>query len=130
MQDKTTRRDFLKTVTIAAGALSMFPGCVTTAPRKISANSKLNHACIGVGGMMGGNDLGNFKSHSKAQIVAICDVDSKHLEKAAVTLPDARRYTDWREMLAKEGDRMSGVMAGIVTSTLLRFIMPGLKRLA
>lgn len=97
----------------AAGAVSMFSGCATPAMRRVSPNGKINHACIGVGGMMGGGDLGNFKSHPKTQIVAICDVDKNHLAKAAEILPDARKYTDWREMLAKEGDKIDSVNATV-----------------
>ena len=42
--------------------------------------TKLRHACIGVGGMMGYNDLQNFVSHPDVEIVAICDVDSNFLK--------------------------------------------------
>ncbi len=73
-----------------------------------SPNAKLNHACIGVGGM-GEGDLGNFKSHARTAIVAICDVDKDRLAKAAAGLPGVRTYTDWRELLAKEGDRVDSV---------------------
>lgn len=58
---------------------------------------------------MGFNDLQNFKSHGKTKIVAICDVDSNHLARAAKELPDARTYSDWREMLEKEGDKIDSV---------------------
>lgn len=102
------RRQFLA-LSAAAGALSLSPGCVTTGPVRTAANSRLNHACIGVGGMMGGGDLSSFKSHDKAQIVAICDVDRNHLEHAARIVPDARKYTDWRELLAAEGDKIDSV---------------------
>jgi len=74
-----------------------------------SPNSKLNHACIGVGGMMGMNDLQNFRKHPNVQIVAICDVDSDILKKASEVVPDARTYTDWRELLIKEGDKIDSV---------------------
>lgn len=58
---------------------------------------------------MGFNDLQNFKAHPKTTIVAICDVDSNHLDRAAKELPDARKYTDWREMLEREGDKIDSV---------------------
>jgi predicted dehydrogenase len=110
---RMNRKHFLQ-LTAAAGAWSLFPGCATARrPRRISPNEKLNHACIGVAGMMGGNDLKNFQSHPRCQVVAICDVDRTHLEKAAAILPDARRYTDWREMLAQEGDRIDSVNATV-----------------
>ncbi len=72
-------------------------------------NSKLQHACIGVGGMMGEGDLQNFKQHAKLEIVALCDVDAGNLEKAAKLVPGARTYADWRELLTKEGDRLDSV---------------------
>ena len=105
------RREFLA----ASGAASagFLAGCATApAPRRIAAGEKISHACIGVGGM-GHNDLQNFKSHPRSQIVAICDVDKTLLEKAAALVPDARRYTDWREMLDKEGDRIDSLNASV-----------------
>ena len=64
-------------------------------------NDKLRHACIGVGGM-GFNDLRNFLSHKRVEVVALCDVDANNLAKAAQLAPNAHKYTDWREMLEKE----------------------------
>jgi predicted dehydrogenase len=105
------RRDFL--TASALGAAGFYSGCATARPRTVSPNEKLNHACIGVGGMMGSTDLGNFKSHPRTQIVAICDVDKSNLAKAATVVPDARQYTDWREMLSKEGDKIDSVSATV-----------------
>lgn len=101
------RRQFVTlTAAAAAGALS---GCATPRPRRVSPNAMLNHACIGVAGMMGGGDLANFTSHPRLRIAAICDVDARHLAQAASIVPDARRYSDWRELLATEGDRIDSV---------------------
>ncbi|MDO8541728.1 MAG: Gfo/Idh/MocA family oxidoreductase [Opitutaceae bacterium] len=108
MKHKMNRRHFLA-LSAAAGVWGVLPGCLTTRRRRVSPSGKINHACIGVGGMMGGGDLGSFKSHPKVQIVAICDVDKNHLEKAALVAPDARKYTDWREMFAREGDKIDSV---------------------
>jgi predicted dehydrogenase len=80
--------------------------------RAISPNGKLNHACIGVGGM-GWNDLQNFLQHKRVQVVALCDVDSNTLEKAAKAAPGARTYSDWRELLAKEGDKIDSVNVAV-----------------
>jgi predicted dehydrogenase len=87
-------------------------GCATRGARRIAANEKICHACIGVGGM-GYNDLTNFHSHGRSEIVAICDVDKNHLDKAAALVPNARRYTDWRELLANEGGRVDSVNASV-----------------
>lgn len=109
MKNALSRRDFLAMT--AAGGASLLAGCTTTAPivRKLGPNAKLNHACIGVGGMMGGNDFDSFKSHPSLEIVAFCDVDSNFRAKAAAKVPGARQYTDWREMLAKESDKIDSV---------------------
>ncbi|MEI6647506.1 MAG: Gfo/Idh/MocA family oxidoreductase [bacterium] len=103
------RRTFLAS-TSAATAAGFFSGCTTTVPpRRISVNGKVNHACIGVGGMMGFNDFSNFKSHTRTQIVALCDVDKQQLDRATALVPDAHCYTDWREMLIKEGNKIDSV---------------------
>lgn len=112
MSSSISRRDFL--AVSALGGAGLVSGCATTAARRaVSPNGKLNHACIGVGGMMGGSDLNAFKSHARLEIVAICDVDKNHLAAAAKIVPGARQYTDWRELLANEGDRIDSVNATV-----------------
>jgi predicted dehydrogenase len=100
------RRAFLATSALATAGF--FSGCATARPRRVSPNSKLCHACIGVGGM-GAADISNFKTHARTQIVALCDVDKDNLAKAAKEFPGARTYADWRELLAKEGDKIDSV---------------------
>lgn len=97
----TTRRTFLR---IASGAALAAPA----ATRAANLNGKGQHACIGVGGM-GWNDFNQFKSHGKTEVVAICDVDSQRLARASKEVPDARTYTDWRELLAAEGNKIDSV---------------------
>ena len=58
---------------------------------------------------MGGADLNCLLTTGKVDIVAICDVDENNLNKVAVTLPNARKYKDWRELLAKEADKIDSV---------------------
>lgn len=58
---------------------------------------------------MGWSDLQKFKEDPNVQIVAICDVDAINLKKASATLPGTRTYTDWRELLKKEGDKIDSV---------------------
>jgi predicted dehydrogenase len=52
-------------------------------------------------------------SHPKVRIAALCDVDRNRLRAAGARAGDARLYTDWREMLAKEGDRIDSVNVAI-----------------
>jgi predicted dehydrogenase len=96
-----SRRNFLKkTATAVIAAPFIIESC--------ALKGKLNHACIGVGGM-GWGDLQNFKKHPNVQIVALCDVDAENLKKASEAVPDARIYTDWRKLLEKEGNNIDSV---------------------
>jgi predicted dehydrogenase len=58
---------------------------------------------------MGWNDLQNFLQHPRVEIVALCDVDENHLEKAAQAVPNARLYRDWRELLEQERGRVDSL---------------------
>ena len=101
------RRTFL--TTSAFGAAAVLTGYAQAPKRRtIGPNEKINHACIGVGGM-GHHDLKNYLSYQKGQVVAICDVDMNSLNNAAKDAPDARKYQDWRELLDKEGDKIDSV---------------------
>jgi predicted dehydrogenase len=61
---------------------------------------KLRIAGIGVGGMGGGN-LTNMAAE---EIVALCDVDHAYAGNTFAQFPAAKRYNDYREMFAKQGD--------------------------
>jgi predicted dehydrogenase len=100
---KATRRQFLKSLAPVSGVLAA-PNLL----RAADLNSRLQHACIGVGGM-GFNDFLNFKQHPRTDVVAICDVDEGNLQRVLKEVPNARTYRDWREMLAKEGDRIDSL---------------------
>ena len=104
-QKWVSRRRFLDSITTAALAV---PFLGTSAVSFVSPKNKLKHACIGVGGM-GWHDLQNFKQHPEVEIVALCDVDANNLKKAAELLPDARTYSDWRELLKQEQDIIDSV---------------------
>ena len=101
-----SRRMFLGSVAAAAIGPLILP------QRAIAANSRLQHAAIGVGGQ-GGHDLGSIFSSDKVDVVALCDIDATTLERAAQTYPKARLYRDWREMYEKEGKNIDSVSVGI-----------------
>ena len=104
-----SRRRFLQTTALAGLAA---PFVLPSGLRAAAPNGKLNHACIGVGGM-GWNDLNTFLKHPRLQVVALCDVDSNNLDKAAKAVPGARCYSDWRELLETEGDKIDSVNAAV-----------------
>jgi len=99
-----TRRSFLRQSAAIAGIGTFLPGLSLGN----SANSRLQHASIGVGGM-GWSDLNSILNGGTTDIVAICDVDANNLAKAAQKLPNARKYRDWRELLEKEADKIDSV---------------------
>lgn len=99
-----SRRRFLQWSALAGAAPLLLPSGLLSA----SPNSKLCHACIGVGGM-GVGDMDQMMRHPKVQVVALCDVDANHLAAATKKAPGARQYRDWRELLAQEGDKVDSV---------------------
>ncbi len=101
----SSRRRFLQLAAVTAVSAPFILKCKS---EKKTPGSRLNHACIGVGGM-GWGDLHKFLEDPNVQIVAICDVDAEYLKKASEAVPGARTYSDWRELLAKECDKIDSV---------------------
>src|SRR6185436_5904289 len=111
----TSRRRFLRTTAAMATVTILPSGLLRAAP-----NSKPDIAAVGVGGK-GWSDITETSKDDAANVVAFCDVDNSGTPRegkgrnrggfggAAEKWPDAKRYTDWREMLDKEGKRLNGV---------------------
>ena len=83
------RRTFLKT------GLAAMAGCHPLLSQSQASARKLRIAGIGVGGM-GFNNLTNLASED---IVALCDVDQRHADRAFKKFPNAKRWNNFREML-------------------------------
>ncbi|MCB1063731.1 MAG: Gfo/Idh/MocA family oxidoreductase [Verrucomicrobiae bacterium] len=103
------RRHFLKRgVAASTAGLLGFPAILKSA----SPNSKLQVACIGVGGM-GGNTMKSVASHAKVAITGLCDVEKSTLGIAARNFPDAVAVADWRELLNTHADKFDAITIGI-----------------
>lgn len=63
-------------------------------------SEKLNVAGVGIGGM-GSGDIRNVQTEN---VVALCDVDRRALERNAKDFPKAQLYADFRVMLDKQKD--------------------------
>jgi predicted dehydrogenase len=87
------RREFIRQGALASAGLYL-TGC-QTAPRKLSANDKLNLGVVGVANR-GGEDLNEVASEN---IVALCDVDDKYLAAAKNRFQAAKTYNDFRRLL-------------------------------
>jgi len=103
------RRDFIKTVSSVA-AVAGFPTIVSGSALglngSVAPSNRIVMGCIGVGGQ-GTFNMKAFLSETDAQVVAVCDVDKDHLEKARLAVneryanQDCKAYTDFGEVLAR-----------------------------
>ena len=101
------RRDFLKG-TLAASAIGVAPFNILKAGP--SPNSKLNIACIGVGGQGSGNASYLTRSNN---VIALCDVDhawhKQHIKKHT-SLHNVKLWTDYRVMFDRIGKQIDAVL--------------------
>lgn len=102
MSNRSTRRSFLGQS--AALSTAFWVGGQPLAKASLSALQSLSGACIGVGGK-GGSDCSHIAEQG-VSIVGLCDVDEGTLTKKGREFPDAEKFTDFREMLDKLGDRI------------------------
>ncbi len=91
---RTSRRSFLKSLAVTSGGL-VLPNVWLRAD-ETPAGRKLGIAAIGCGGK-GASDLDSAAKGN--EVVALCDVDSNTLAKAAAKYPNAKTFTDFRKML-------------------------------
>src|SRR5580658_2682847 len=108
MENKTvSRREFIKTASIASVATLAFPYVMRGQQGK-SPNDKLNIACCGVGGR--GADA--VKGLMRENLVAFCDVDDAKAAAAYALHPEMtseRRFRDYRRMPDKLGSQIDAV---------------------
>ena len=69
-----SRREFLKTSTIAAAGFMIVPRFVLGGKGYIAPSDRLLIASVGAGGK-GADDIGHFSATGKAEIAFLCDVD-------------------------------------------------------
>ena len=92
---RSTRRSFLKGLTVTTAGGIVLPNILIRAS-DTPAGKKLGIAAIGCGGK-GASDL-EGASHEN-EVVALCDVDIDRLAAAAKKFPNAKTFTDFRQML-------------------------------
>ena len=88
------RRRFLTSSLALTAAVS---GCATPTRRRIAPGEKLNLGFIGVANRAAANLAGCTHEN----VVALCDVDARNLAKAAEQFPNAKRYSDYQDMLGQ-----------------------------
>jgi predicted dehydrogenase len=89
------RRTFLT----RSGGLALLAGGFHVNPLRAgestSANEKLNIAFVGVAN----KGWHNVQQLTSENVVALCDIDSNYLDRAAQSFPKAARYRDYRRLL-------------------------------
>ncbi len=108
MSYSSNRRDFLKSALV--GGFTVWIGGRAYSQGNKSPNDRIDFACIGVGGK-GDSDSSDAASHGN--VIAICDVDSNTLDRAAKKWPDAKKYSDYRKMYDELGHKINGVTVSI-----------------
>ncbi|SMO38786.1 Gfo/Idh/MocA family protein [Fodinibius sediminis] len=103
-----SRRNFIKTVAAASAGFTIVPRHVLGGSGYRAPSDKLVIAGIGVGGK-GRSDLRHFYESGKAEIGFLCDVDDRQSVESRKRFPNAKYYTDWREMLDKEAKHIDAV---------------------
>ena len=104
------RRQFLKTATgVAAGAIA-FPYYVSSsalgASGGVAASNRLVMGAIGVGSQ-GTGDMRGFMSKKEVQMIAVCDVDKAHRDRAKGLVDkkygntDCKTYLDFRDLIGR-----------------------------
>jgi len=102
---KISRRGFVGGAA-AAAAFTIVPRHVLGGQGRTPPSDKLNIAGIGAGGM----GASNIKECAGENIVALCDVDADRAADTFEMYPNAKRYTDYREMLEKEDKEVDAVI--------------------
>ena len=108
MKKQTTRREFLQVAGVTAGVTSA--GFWLTAGQQRQAradvNSRIAFGGIGIGGK-GDSDINNASKF--CDIVAVCDSDRNRMKHAMERFPNAKGFTDYREMFETLGDKLDAV---------------------
>ncbi|HTH82435.1 MAG TPA: Gfo/Idh/MocA family oxidoreductase [Mucilaginibacter sp.] len=103
----TSRRDFVKQGALAAAAFTIVPRFVLGKGYRAPSDT-LYIASVGIGGK-GHDDINKFNATGKAKSAFFCDVDDDYASKVYKQYPDAKRYTDWRELFDKEHKNFDAV---------------------
>ncbi len=120
---RISRREFLRAGATAAAALTIAPRHVL-GMGPISPSDKLNIACVGVGGR-GGSNLDGV---SRQNIVALCDVDTRHAGRAFKRYPTVKHYRDFRKMLDEMHKQIDAVVVSTPDHTHAVACMAAIKR--
>ena len=111
------RRDFIKkssaALTAVAGAMILPSYVLGKSFGHVAPSDKVNLAVCGIGNR-GGELLSSLYKTGLVNVVALCDVDmgAPHTLENMNKFPNAKRFTDFREMFDKIGNQFEAVSVG------------------
>lgn len=106
---RISRRTFIKGAAatgVAAALPTVIPASALGRDGYVAPSNRIVMGCLGVGSQGTGN-MRNFLGRSQVQIVAVCDVDSNHSDRAKRIVDDrydngdCAVYTDFRELIGR-----------------------------
>ncbi len=103
---KISRRGFMGSAA-AVAAFTIVPRHVLGGPGQVPPSDKLNIASVGAGGMA----ASNINACATENIVALAEVDRERAARTFEKFPNAKIYTDYREMLDKQKDIEAVIIA-------------------
>lgn len=109
---QVARRDFLKKAAGVAAGATAFPYIISSSALgrggTVAASNRITLGCIGVGSHGTGANLKSFLGYSDAHVLAVCDVDTSHRERARNMVNTkygndyCAAYSDFREIIARD----------------------------
>ncbi len=109
-KDQLSRRSFIKNAAAAGAAFTVpaiIPASALGKGGHVAPSNRLVMGCIGVGSQGIGNMRG-FLEKEEVRIVAVCDVDERHRDRAKGIVDekyeneDCKAYLDFRELLERK----------------------------
>ena len=110
----TTRRDFLRTMSVASAGIALGSNGILNAATHISdkkpKGEKVKIAYIGIGNR-GMQIIEHFAETQMVDVVALCDVDmgAPHTQKVIGMYPKAKQFRDFRKMFDQAGKDFDAV---------------------
>ena len=101
-----SRRHFIAATGLALAAPTFIPARALGRDGNTPPSERIIMGVVGWG-MMGPDNTRAFLNHKNCHVVAACDLDKKHLQKALDTInghyenTDCKSYHDYREMMAR-----------------------------
>jgi len=108
---EVNRRRFLKSAASLTTSAIVFPYVVSSSALGkaicVAPSNRIVMACIGMGGQ-GTRNMRGFLDKKEVQVVAVCDVDKKHRDRAKKIVDDkyqnnrCKAYLDFREVIERQ----------------------------